>query len=149
MKSIQIEDTIQTIAGASQKSDQSLPVALPVARTVNQGPGEVYVARDPAWTAFRWWHADVHYQSRPRSGTYQIELALEDGTSRQLQVPRSVWEKFREVTAVVQRFIRELERAGKPEGSPVEQSLPPLTDIDADSIVDSSDEPCHRSSIAA
>jgi hypothetical protein len=92
-------------------SGQGLPVGLPVARIEGEGPGAVYVAADPLWIArwqsspnpadkwvqaYRWFVADVKYETWGPNPAYRIDFLWKDHAHAYL-VPFRLFDNFRKL----------------------------------------------------
>ncbi len=106
------------------RTGTALPIALPVAQREGEQPGPQAIANDPLWVSrwqpsptmprskapwvvgYRWWVQNVVYQS---IGTplpyYRIDLKWRDHAHAYIEIPRDLWEEFRQLrTSVGQWF---------------------------------------------
>ncbi len=120
------------------RTGTALPIALPVAQQEGETPGPQAIASDPLWVSrwqpsatvplskapwvvgYRWWVQNVVYQS---IGTplpyYRIDLKWRDHMHAYTNIPRNVWEEFRQLqTSVGQWFHRRILGPGHVKGGP-------------------------------
>lgn len=102
----------------------ALPIGLPVAQLEGEAPGPQVVATDPLWISrwqnsatpigqprpwvvgYRWWVQNVVYQSIGRPlPYYRIDLMWRDHRHAYINIPRDLWEEFRQLTTSVGQWF--------------------------------------------